>query len=407
MTAGVHSRPESNAGPWRRQRALDRWHGGRDHAFVRIAHIIARLNDGGPARVLEVLARGLMAAGHETAIFAGTTGADEPDVTERLRAAGCTVVTIAGLGRRVALGDDLRAWRHLHATVAAWRPDVIHTHTAKAGVLGRLLARRLGVAMMHTFHGHVLRGYFPQWLTPVLVAVERWLARGCALHALTPSQAAELRDRWRIGRGWRWRVLPVPVVPATAVARVAAARSVPVVGFLGRLVPVKDGDLWLEVLAQLAREGPVRGVMCGDGGERARLEARARSLGLEVTFTGFVPTNAALAAMDVLLMTSRNEGLPLAAVEAASAGVPVVAPPVGGLRDAIATGLVRGAARTPRDLAAAVRRALAEGASARARTVAASMAPEHLLPRYVASYELVYRNHARVHRPAARCPGRH
>lgn len=404
MTADVHSQPESNAARWQGQRALDRWWEGRDHGPVRIAHIITRLNDGGPARVLDVLVRGLVAAGHETVIFAGTTGADEPDVTERLRATGCTVVTIPGLGRRVALGDDLRAWCHLHTAVAAWRPEIIHTHTAKAGVLGRLLARRLGVAMIHTYHGHVLRGYFPRWITPALVAVERWLARGCALQALTPSQAVELRDRWRIGRAWRWRVLPVPVAPVTRA--IPAARTVPVVGFLGRLVPVKDGDLWLDALAHLAHQGPVRGVMCGDGGERVRLEARAQRLGLDVTFTGFVPTATALGAMDVLLMTSRNEGLPLAAIEAASAGVPVVAPAVGGLRDAIGTGLVQGAARTPAALAAAVRTALAEGASARARLVAESLTPEHLLPRYVASYELVYRHHARVHRPVARRPGR-
>ncbi len=372
-----------------------------DHEPVRIAHVIARLNDGGPARVLAALVRGLQAAGHDTAIFAGVTAADEPDLTVSLRAAGCTVITIPCLGRRVALADDLRAMRQLRAALAQWQPDLVHTHTAKAGVLGRLVARALGVAMLHTYHGHVLRGYFPRWVTPVVAAVERTLARGCALQALTESQATELRDRWRIGRGWRWRVLPIPVTPA--VRTVGTPRTVPVVGFLGRLVPIKDADLWLDTVAVLARRQRVHGVICGDGGERERLQERASRLGLSVTFTGFIPTADALSAMDVLLMTSRNEGLPLAAIEAASVAVPVVAPPVGGLTDAIASGLVRGAVRNAESLATAVQAALSGGPDPRARVQAQAqaLAPERLLPRYVACYEAIYRQHARVHRPAA------
>lgn len=386
-----HPRPPDQS------RALVHWGAVPDHASVRIAHVIARLNDGGPARVLAALAQGLRAAGHDTAIFAGVTADDEPDLTAALRTAGCAVITIPCLGRRVSLADDVRAWWHLRAALAQWQPDLIHTHTTKAGVLGRLIARSLGVAMLHTFHGHVLRGYFPRWLTPVLAAVERTLAHGCALQALTASQATELRDRWRIGRRWRWRVLPIPVAPASRAA--IAPRTVPVVGFLGRLVPIKDGDLWLDTLAEVARRQNVHGVICGDGGERERLQMRAQRLGLTVTFTGFVPTAQALAAMDALLMTSRNEGLPLAAIEAASVAVPVVAPPVGGLSDAIASGLVRGAARNASDLATAVQAALADGADPRAQTQALALAPERLLPRYVAWYEAIYRHHARVRRP--------
>ncbi len=362
---------------------------------MRIAHVIARLNDGGPARVLESLVLGLTAAGHTSVIFAGTTAADEDDLTPRLRAAGCTVVQVEGLGRQVHVRGDLRALGSVGAALRAWRPDIIHTHTAKAGVLGRLVARRLGLPMVHTFHGHVLRGYFSRGVSAAAVMAERWLARGCTLHALTPSQAQELHRHWHIGRPQRWRVVPVPVAPVAVAPH--PARAVPVVGFLGRLVPIKDADVWLDTLRELQQRLPIRGIICGDGGERPRLQRRAGELGLDVTFTGFIPVAHALAQMDVLLLTSQNEGLPLAAVEAAGAGIPVVAPPVGGMRDLIAAGMIHGATRRPQALAAAVVQVLQHGADPRAQAAALALAPAVVLPSYVRLYEDVYRHHARSH----------
>ena len=123
--------------------------------------------------------------------------------------------------------------------------------------------------------------------------------------------------------------------------------------WLGRFAPVKDPGLWLEAVARLHAIRPVHAVLCGDGALRELAEAQAARLGLACTWTGFVPAAEALAVADVLLMTSRNEGLPLAAIEAAGAGVPVVAPAVGGLADAVRWGVVQGARRDPQALAEA------------------------------------------------------
>ena len=369
---------------------------------VLIAHVIARLNDGGPARVLLALVRAVATHGMRCVVLAGATDAHEPDLAGLLAAEGITVERVPGLGRRLRPADDLRAWRSLVARLRALRPDVVHTHTAKAGALGRLAARELGLPCVHTYHGHVLGGYFGRLPSLAAAACERLAAGTAHHHALTASQHGELAGLHRIGRAARWHVLPIPVAPVTPVAADWHARLRPGVvriGFLGRLVPIKDGRLWLDTLAVLARGRAVQGVVCGDGPERAALERHARTVGLEVCFTGFVPAGEALAAFDLLLMTSRNEGLPLAAVEAAGAGVPVVAPSVGGLADLARDGLVRAAPRGAADLAAACVRVL-DGSGLRqtqiaaARAAAARLRPDLLAPRYAALYRAVSRAHA-------------
>jgi len=370
---------------------------------VLIAHVIARLNDGGPARVLLALTRAVAVHGCRSVVLAGATDADEPDLAGLLMAEGVTVERVPGLSRRLHASDDWHAWRGLVARLRALRPDVVHTHTAKAGALGRLAARELRLPCLHTYHGHVLGGYFGRLPSLAAAACERLAAGTAHHHALTASQHRDLAGHHRIGRAARWHVLPIPVAPValvTAAWHAGLRQGVRRIGFLGRLVPIKDGALWLETLAILARRYLVQGVVCGDGPQRAAMAAQARAFGLDVVFTGFVPAGEALAAMDVLLMSSRNEGLPLAAVEAGGAGVPVVAPPVGGLADLARLGLVRAAARNAPALAAACA-LLFDDASARqaqvatARVVAAGLRPDQLALRYAALYRAVSRGHAR------------
>ncbi len=364
---------------------------------MRIVHVIARLNDGGPARVIAALGRGMAQRGHRVSVLSGDCAPDEPDLTAAVRAAGVEVERVPGFQRRVGLGGDVGVLRALLERLRAAAPDVVHTHTAKAGVLGRLACRRLRLPCLHTYHGHVLHGYFSSAGNVAVRVIERAVAGNAWHHALTPSQARDLRDVAGIGRRRRWAVLPIPVAPvAKREARWHAqlVPGIPVVGFLGRLAAVKDAGLFLETLAELGRGHRVQGVICGDGHERAALEARARTLDVPVLFTGFVPAAEALGAMDVLLMSSRNEGLPLVVVEAASAGVPVVAPPVGGLADVIRQGGALGARRTPVALAAACARLLDDtplraALIASARTSAAAASLEALAPDYERLYRLV------------------
>jgi glycosyltransferase involved in cell wall biosynthesis len=362
---------------------------------VHIVHLIARLNDGGPARVIASLARELGARGHRVSVLAGDCADGEPDASALVRAAGAAVERVPGLGRRLAPWDDLRALAAIRRRLRALAPDVVHTHTAKAGALGRPLCRLLGLPCLHTYHGHVLSGYFSPARSRLVAAGERLLAGNAWHQALTAGQRDDLQRRARIGRARRWTVLPVPVAPLAAQAPAwPVAAGPPVVGFLGRLAPVKDIGLWLETVALLAAHGAVRGLVCGEGVERAAAERRAA--GLPIRFTGQVPAGMALAAMDVLLLTSRNEGLPLAAVEAGGLGVPVVAPAVGGLADLARQGALESAPRSAAALAAAVARVLADPELRRrrcaaGRALAAALAPAALAPRYEALYRAVAR----------------
>ncbi|GDY12544.1 hypothetical protein LBMAG53_14220 [Planctomycetota bacterium] len=338
---------------------------------MQVVHVIARLNDGGPARVIAALAGMLPDWRHH--VLHGICPPGEPDISERVEEAGATTERLPGLGRTPGLGD-LVALAALIDRLRTRRPDLIHTHTAKAGVLGRIAARWLGLPCLHTYHGHVLQGYFHPLVNAGVAAAESAVAGRHHHHALTPGQAHELRDHHGIGHAARWHVLPIPIPTPPVLPR--PARTVPVIGFLGRLAPVKDIGLWLKTLREVRRSHAVDGLVCGTGTDRAWAEANAADL--PVRFAGTTPTAHALAGMDVLLMTSRNEGLPLAAVEAMAAGVPVVAPAVGGLADLARIGAVRTAERTAPALAAAVIAALSQPAPAAAAAFASLVTPDAL-----------------------------
>jgi glycosyltransferase involved in cell wall biosynthesis len=368
---------------------------------MHVAHLIARANEGGPVRVIAELVRLLAERGGRSTVIIGRCEPGETDVSERLRQAGAEVLLLPGLARRIHPVDDARAAWGLLACLRRLRPDVLHTHTAKAGWLGRGAARWLGLPCVHTYHGHVLRGYFSP-LGSRLVQIAERLAAGVAMHhALTRGQHRDLAQRAAIGRPGRWRVLPIPVAPVTCASAPWQQRLLPgrpVVGFLGRLTAIKDLPLWQATLQRIDRELPVQGLICGDGEERAAVAAWAATCPVPVLCTGQVPPGAALAAMDVLLLTSRNEGLPVSVIEAAGCrrmdgerGVPVVAPSVGGLNDLARAGVVRTAPRTAAGLASAClallrQRDAAAALRRHAARYAAALEPERLADAYLALY---------------------
>ncbi len=355
---------------------------------MRIVHVIARLNAGGPARVIAAVVRATEPLGFQHRVLCGACPAGEPDDAALVAAAGAEVERVPGLGRTPGIGD-LRALAWLRTRLIALRPDMVHTHTAKAGLLGRTVAGWLGIPCLHTYHGHVLTGYFPPLVSAAVAGIERLAAGRHRHHALTPGQVRDLRDGFRIGRPDRWNCLPPPVepvLPAAAAWHAALAPGLPVVGFLGRLVPVKDPFLWLDAFTALAERMPVQGLVCGEGPLRAPAERLARERGLRVHWAGQVPAGEALAVTTILLMTSRNEGLPIAAVEAMGAGIPVVAPPVGGLADLAAAGAIHPADRSAEALAAACRRALQTGAAPGAAALAAALSPQALATAWAELY---------------------
>lgn len=366
----------------------------------RVARIIARLNIGGPAIQAARLTTLLEPHGYHTRLFHGRLAEGEGDMSDLL-APGADVVFVPTLGRPVAPLDDLRALGRLYRELRRLRPHIVHTHTAKAGLLGRLAGAAYNLTrgraprarLVHTYHGHVLEGYFGRAATTIFLALERLAARWTdAIVTVSPTVRDELAGSYRIGHPAQYRVLPLgldlePFAAVDAAARREARRAfgiaagAPVLCTVGRLTAIKQHDLFLETVARVAARHPdVVALVAGDGELRARLEARAAAPDLagRVRFLGWrrdLPT--VYAAADLFVLTSRNEGTPVALIEAMAAGVPGVCTEVGGVRDVIGGGDAGVLARGIDDLVAGVLalieapdRRTALGAQARARVIA-------------------------------------
>lgn len=232
------------------------------------------------------------------------------------------------------------------------RPSIVHTHMAKAGTLGRLAASSVTDArVIHTFHGHVLEGYFGPAREMAFGKIERYLAtRSDALIAVSSQVRDQLLDMG-IGRPSQWRVIPLGIdlepfvahLPPMTTARSAFGlpQNVPAVGIVGRLVAIKDLETFLRAATRVASAEPdAIFVIAGDGPLRSALESlAARILPGRARFLGWVSELAPLyAALDVVALSSRNEGTPVALIEAAASQRPVVATDVGGVREVVMDG---------------------------------------------------------------------
>jgi glycosyltransferase involved in cell wall biosynthesis len=258
-------------------------------------------------------------------------------------------VHIPTLKRPIDPVADFRTVHRLNKLFSDLQPDIVHTHMAKAGTLGRIAARRAGVpVVLHTFHGHVLDEYFSGPVSSIFAATERYLSRRSdALIAVSPS-VRDFLVGLRIGEPSQWHVVPVglelrDLLERTPPKQEARKRlGLPIdsqaVGIVGRLVPIKDHDTFLEAARRVAARRPdIVFVVAGDGERRARLETRAREmLGNRVRFLGWVFDLPALyGALDIVALSSRNEGTPVALIEAGAASKPVVATRVGGVPDVV------------------------------------------------------------------------
>jgi glycosyltransferase involved in cell wall biosynthesis len=377
---------------------------------VRVLRIFSRLNVGGPAVHVILLASELDALGYSTTVAVGREAPWEGNLRDLADRKGVTCVQVPGLGREIRPWSDAQALWALYRMMRDLRPDIVHTHTAKAGVLGRSAARLAGIRrVVHTYHGHVLRGYFGAARTAVFRAVERRLSHGTrVLIAVSAAVKADLvalgvapAERIRvIPLGLELQPLAAATLPRGSLRREAGVPDdAPLVGIVGRLTAIKDVTTFLAAAARIrARVPGARFAVVGDGEMRYGLQEDAAHHGLldAVHFHGWrYDMPAVYGDLDVAVNTSLNEGTPVALIEAMAAGRPVVATRVGGTPDLLGDG-ARGLlvpAGDPAAVADAVCETLRGGAALDARVAAARayVLAQHDVARLVRDIDLLYR----------------
>lgn len=376
---------------------------------IRVLRLFSRLNIGGPSIHVILLTAGLAAKGYTTRLVVGTEASHEGNLLDLAAEKGVACEALASLGREIRPLQDLRAFVQLYRLMRSYRPHVVHTHAAKAGLLGRLAARLAGVpVVVHTYHGHVLRGYFGPAKTEAFRQLERLLGRvSDALIAVSPGVKQDLVEL-RVADEGRLRVVALgleleglagPLPRGGLRSGWGIPAEAPLVGMVGRLVAIKDVPTFLHAASKVRQTRPAaRFALVGDGEERVLLEDLCARLGMAevVTFHGWRrDMQSVYGDLDVVVNSSRNEGTPVALIEALAAGRPVVATRVGGTPDLLRGGefgrLV--SAGDAQGLAEAILDTLEdrEGAELRARAGQAHVLREHSAARLIADIDALYR----------------
>lgn len=384
-----------------------------------VLRIITRLNIGGPSIQAIRLTTDLPARGYVTALVHGQLGPNEGDMRDLHPTAGADLRHLAPLVRPIRPADDVRAFFALVGLLREIRPDIVHTHMAKAGLLGRFatllynrtFGRRRPARIVHTYHGHVLEGYFSSTTSRVFMALERALGRHTdVLVAISPRIRRELVERFAIAGDERFHTIPLgfdlaplAAIDETARSEARAALGIPpqtrVLTTVGRLTAIKNYALLLEAARLVcAAHSDVQVLIAGEGEQRAELAQQAAAAGLadRVRFLGWRGDLATIyGATDVFVLTSRNEGTPVALIEAMASGVAAVSTNVGGVADVVADetdGLLVPSDDAPA-LAAAIERLLASAdlrrsIGCRAR---ASVVQRYDITRLLADVDQLYR----------------
>ncbi len=384
---------------------------------IRILRMITRLNISGPSAQVILLTAHLRQKGYDTALVSGELLSETDDMRYLAEQKNITPVIIEGMDYSLNPIRNVRVLWRIYQLIRRYQPDVVHTHARTAGFFGRVAARLARVpVVVHTFHEYPFEGYFRPIETKLFIWVERAMARlSDSIITLTESLRRDIADTYRITRKSRVIVLPLglDLDPYAAMSRKAGLfraawgipSDVPLVGIVGRLIPVKNHPLFLQAALRLRQRHPsARFVIVGDGYLRAQLESQTRELGLDdvVLFTGWQKDTAPIYSdLDVAVISSLSEGTPVPVIEALAAACPVVATAVGGLPDLLDGGRLGRlvASGSADDLALAIHETLVQPPD---MTVAqAAMLDRYSINRLVGDLDSLYRGLLWAKKPPA------
>jgi len=326
---------------------------------MKILRIIARLNVGGPARHVIWLTKALQDDEFQTTLIAGSVPPGEDDMSYFAEQNDVQPRYIHEMSREISI-SDVNSLLKIYRQIKQEKPDIIHTHTAKAGTLGRLagsmyrwltwgtlVGRPRKVRMVHTFHGHVFHSYYSPAKTRIFLLIETLLANASdRIVAISDQQFKEINGDFRVGQDNRFSVIPLGIdldnlsdstpVRDSLRKEFGFDENDTVVGFVGRLTEIKNLSLLIRTAVLFKEDPNVKFVIIGDGHMRQSLEAEAQSFELDGTLS-FLGNRTDIAeiynALDIVMLTSLNEGTPLSLIEAMAAGKPVISTGVGGVRD--------------------------------------------------------------------------
>jgi glycosyltransferase involved in cell wall biosynthesis len=321
---------------------------------------------GGPSHNVTLLSA-FLAPEFETMLLVGKKDPTEKDATYIAEQLGLSPIEIKEMRRSVLPLYDIIAFFKIRRIIKKYKPDIVHTHASKSGAIGRLAARTCNVPLVvHTFHGHVFHSYFNAFFSNLVVRMERFLSKKTdAIVAISESQKYELSEVYKIAPANKIYTIPLGFnldkfsldqeKKAIIFRNKYGFKSDDlIIGIIGRIVPIKNHDMFLEVAARVKQKHPknVRFAIIGDGELRSHVQKKCEELGLSYSYFISHPKqqsdvlvtsweteiDQALAGMDIVLLTSNNEGTPVSLIEAQSARKPVVSTNVGGVEDIVANG---------------------------------------------------------------------
>ncbi len=311
---------------------------------IKIASIITRLNIGGASIHVLLLSKHLRSRGYDTLLLAGECQESQGDLQQPL-GPDDEFIPIPEMGRTIS-GDDLSALWRIYKLLRQEKPDIVHTHTAKAGFLGRAAAVLAGVpVVVHTFHGNSLRNYFSPLGSFVFRNIERVLAMFTdCICVVSEQQATEIGETFRVAPRNKIKVVSLGLNLERELAMEPPKPSGTLtVGWFGRLVPIKDVPLLVDVMkCVLSKTDKVRFLVAGNGPERAALEQAVRDMPGRLEWLGWQnDILPALSRCDLVIQTSRNEGTPVSLIQGMAAARPFVSTPAGGVVDMVARPMLR------------------------------------------------------------------